>query len=62
MRRKDFYICSDSLEDNSHTSCVLVLLIAIGVIVRLSLVGCIYPSFYIKGDDVTRKVIESVTI
>jgi hypothetical protein len=43
--------------------CVLVFLMAIGVVfevVDLSLVGCLYPSFYIQGGKVTRKVTESV--
>jgi hypothetical protein len=38
--------------------------VAIGVavvVVGLVLYGCLYPSFYIKGGEVTRKVIESVT-
>jgi hypothetical protein len=39
----------DLLEDNSPMSYVLVLLVAIGVVLCLSLWGCLYPSFYIKG-------------
>jgi hypothetical protein len=39
----------DLLEDNSPMSCALVLLVAIGVVLYLSLWGCLYPSFYIKG-------------
>jgi hypothetical protein len=46
-------------EDNSHMSCVLVFLMAIDIIVLL--VGCLYPSFYIQGGEVTKKVAESVT-
>jgi hypothetical protein len=46
-------------------SCVLVLLMAIGVVfVLVGLVpgGCLYPSFYIQGGgEVTRKITESVT-
>jgi hypothetical protein len=41
------------MEDNNPTCCVLVLLMAIGVVVflvvDLSLWGCLYPSFYIQG-------------
>jgi hypothetical protein len=40
------------------------LLMAVGVVVvllDLSLWGCLYPSFYIQGGEVTRKVAESVT-
>jgi hypothetical protein len=39
------------VEDNSPTSCVIVLLMAIDVavvLVRLLLWGCLYPSFYIQ--------------
>jgi NADH:ubiquinone oxidoreductase subunit 3 (subunit A) len=43
-------------------SCVLILLMVIDVvIVVLFPWGCLYPSFYIQGGDVTRKVIESIT-
>jgi hypothetical protein len=51
-------------EDNSPMSCVLVLLRAIGVVlivVDLSPVGYLYPSFYIQEGEVTRKVTELVT-
>jgi hypothetical protein len=41
-------------------SCVLVLLMIIGVVVEVVTVGCIYPSIYIGG-EVTRMVIELVT-
>jgi hypothetical protein len=37
------------LKDNSSTSCILVLLMAIDVVVDLTPVGWIYPSFCIKG-------------
>jgi hypothetical protein len=51
------------VEDNSPTSCALVLLMAIGVVFVLVVVPleCLYPSFYIQGGKVTRKVTESVT-
>ncbi len=52
--------------DNSHTSCVLVLLMAIGVVVEVVLTcpfgGASTPPFISKGVEVTRKVTESVTI
>jgi hypothetical protein len=49
------------LEDNSPTSCVLVLLMAIDVVLDLSPRGASTPPFISKGGDVTRKVTESVT-
>jgi hypothetical protein len=42
-------------------SCVLVFLMAIGVVFVVVIVGCLYPSFYIQGGEVKRKVTESVT-
>ncbi len=48
-------------EDNSPTSCVLVLLMAIDAVVEVFPWGYLYPSFYIQGGEVTRKVTESVT-
>jgi hypothetical protein len=46
-------------------SCVLVLLVIIGVVLDSSdllLWGASTPPFISKGDEVTRKVIESVAI
>jgi hypothetical protein len=51
-------------KDNSPMSCVLVLLMAIGVaveVVDLSPRGASTPPFISKGGEVTRKVTESVT-
>jgi hypothetical protein len=36
-------------KDNSPTSCVLVLLMAIDAMVEVVPVGCLYLSFYIQG-------------
>jgi hypothetical protein len=41
-------------------SCVLVLLMAIGVVVEVVPMGCLYLSFYIQGGEVITKVTESV--
>jgi hypothetical protein len=52
MRRKDFQTGSGLSEDNSPMSCVLVLLMAVGVVLKLLDLfprGCLYPSFYIQG-------------
>jgi hypothetical protein len=52
------------LKDNSPTSYVTVLLIVIRVIVivvGLVPLGCLYPSFYIIGAEITGKATESVT-
>jgi hypothetical protein len=37
------------LDNNILTSCVLVFLMAIDVVLLVGLVGCLYPSFYIQG-------------
>jgi hypothetical protein len=50
------------MKDNSPTSCILVLLMIVGVVVVSLPWECLYPSFYIKGGDVTIKITESVTI
>ncbi len=50
------------LEDNSSTSYVLVLLMAIDIAVVLLIVVRLYPSFYIQGGEIIRKITESVTI
>jgi hypothetical protein len=45
-------------------SCVLELLMTIDVVLVVLghvLWGCLYPSFYTQGGEVTRKVTESVT-
>jgi hypothetical protein len=34
---------------------------SIGVVVVILPLGCLYPSFYIQGGEVIRKVIETVT-
>jgi hypothetical protein len=61
MRCKDFLIGSGLPKDNSATSCVIVLLGAIDVVVVVVPWGCLYPSIYIQGGEDTRKVIELVT-
>jgi hypothetical protein len=43
----DFYTSSGLPEDNSPTSCVLVLLMTIGVVFLVLPLECLYPSFYI---------------
>jgi hypothetical protein len=48
------------VEDNSPTSCVLILLLAIDVVVEVQ--GVPLPSFYIQGVGVIRKVPKLVTI
>jgi hypothetical protein len=52
---------SDLSEDNSPTSCILILLMAIDVVVII-VGGAIALLLYIQGGRVTRKVRESVTI
>jgi hypothetical protein len=50
-------------EDNSPTSCVLVLLMAIDfAVVVVVVLGVPCPPFVTKGVGITRKVSESVTI
>jgi hypothetical protein len=49
MKHKNFYTGLGLLEDNSHSSCVLVLLITIGIVLKLSPLWCLYRSFYIQG-------------
>jgi hypothetical protein len=63
MRRKDFWIGSGLLEDNNPMPYVVVLFVAIDVVVVVVTcpLGCLYPSFYIQGGEVTKKVTELVT-
>jgi hypothetical protein len=38
-----------------------VVVVVLGLVLDLSPRGCLYPSFYIQGGEVTWKVTESVT-
>jgi hypothetical protein len=66
QQAEGFLACSNDLKDNSPPiSCVLVLLVTIGVVLDSSdllLWGASTPPFISKGDEVTRKIIESVVI
>jgi hypothetical protein len=39
----------------------MAIVLGLRLLVLSSLLGCLYPSFYIQGGEVTRKVTESVT-